>query len=286
MLFPWNKYEELAVGRRNTLQVFITNKCNLNCNGCFAKAVMKDDEFMSLEEYQRTIKNFLEQGGEQINILGGEPLLHQKLGEILDTNRKHKIKTTIYTNGYYLKRFNKEFFDGIKLRISLYCKTGGTKSTASLPKTDIPIEVCFMVSSSTTLKELLETAKIVETEHDCNVFFISSIRELDNPHKEFFEDTPLCMNVLEYKKLVHEFLKQYDGNMEIHISKRGVFESTKNMAENKCRFANQFIGGKTIQCPYDVINSKFQEGYSFGKRHCQQNNTCLMSKIAVKRIPT
>ena len=283
MLFPWNKYKELPVGRRNTLQVFIITECNLHCEGCFARSIMKGTSFISLEEYSSAVKDFIARGGEQINILGGEPLLHPNLAGILDINRQQKLKTTIYTNGYHLNKFDKKFFDGIKLRVSLYCKTGGTKSTASIPKTNIPIEVCFMVSANTTLNELLETANIVETEHNCKVFFISSIRELDNPNKEFFEDTPLCMNLLEYKKLVHDFLRQCNENMEIHISKRGVFESTINLAENKCRFSNYFIGGKIIQCPYDVINAKFQPGYAFGKRNCQQNNTCLMSKIAVKR---
>ena len=43
MRFPWNKYIELPLERRNTLQVFITNKCNLKCKGCFARNVMGED---------------------------------------------------------------------------------------------------------------------------------------------------------------------------------------------------------------------------------------------------
>lgn len=71
--------------------------------------------------------------------------------------------------------------------------------------------------------------------------------------------------------------------MEIHISKRGVFESTKSLADNKCVFANYFKGNKIIQCPYDVVNMKFQKDYEFGKRFCQHNNSCLMSKIVLKK---
>jgi hypothetical protein len=72
--------------------------------------------------------------------------------------------------------------------------------------------------------------------------------------------------------------------MEIHISKRGVFESTKTLPDTKCRFSNQFIGGKVIQCPYDIVNMKFQTDYNFGTRDCQHNSTCLMSKIILRRI--
>ena len=140
-----------------------------------------------------------------------------------------------------------------------------------------------MVSRNTTAEELIESANYIEENYNSKVFFISSIRELDNLRKEFFDDTDLTMNLLNYKEIVHKFLQFYKGGMEIHISKRGVFESTKTLAEHKCRFANYFIGGKIIQCPYDAVNLKFQKDYQFNSRNCQQNNTCLMSKIILKR---
>lgn len=282
MRFPWNKYEELPLGRRNTLQIFITNRCNLKCPGCFARNAMENNADIGVEEYRMVIEKLIAKDGKQINILGGEPLLHPKLKELLDINRLHNLKTTIYTNGYFLNKYEAEDFKNIKLRVSLYCKTGGVKAIDNLPRIDFPMEVCYMVSKNTTVNELLETASDIEKNYHCPVFFISSIRELDNPNKEFFEDTPISMSVLDYKKLVHEFLEKYAGAMEIHISKRGVFESTVTLPDNHCRFANYFIGGKIIQCPYDVVNLKFQEDYFFGKRNCQQSSTCLMSKIILK----
>lgn len=280
MKFPWHKYNEKTLGRRNTLQIFITNDCNLKCRGCFARNIIgENQENISLEEYKKVLGLFLAKGGQQINLLGGEPLVHPNLREILEMNRSNKIKTTVYTNGYFLDKFSEKDFEGAKLRVSLYCKNGKIKSVQSLPETTIPFDANFMVSRKTTLDELLDSAKEVETKYNCKTFFISSIRELDNPRKEFFDDTPITMPVLEYKELVHNFLIQYSGNMQIHVSKRGVFESTTTPADNKCRFANYFIGGKVIQCPYEVVNSKFQKDYSFGERYCQQNNSCLMSKV-------
>tara|TARA_Y100000034_G_scaffold135968_2_gene210034 strand:- start:464 stop:1321 length:858 start_codon:yes stop_codon:yes gene_type:complete len=283
MKFPWHKYEELPLSRRNTLQVFITNACNLKCTGYFARKVIKEDnKNIELEEYEKVIKTFLKKKGKQINLLGGEPLLHPKLKEILDINQSNNLKTTIYTNGYFLDKFSKEDLNGAKLRVSIY-GSRGNKGTYALPSTNIPFDANFMVSKNLALTELLDSADYVEQNHNCNVFFISSIRELDNPEKEFFIDTAITMPVLGYKKLVHKFLDKYSGNMDIHVSKRGVFESTQTPADNKCHFANYFIGNKIIQCPYDVVNLKFQKDYTFGQRHCQQNNSCLMSKLIFKR---
>ncbi len=283
MFFPWAEYDELVVGKRNTLQIFITNRCNLHCEGCFARKIMGNKEDMTLEEYCSTVKTFQEKGGQQINLLGGEPLIHPKFREILGINRLEKIKTTVYTNGYLLDRYNPSDFNDAKLRVSLYCESGKNKSLDTLPRTDIPLDVCFMVSKNTTTRELLNTAQELEGGYNCDTFFISSLRELDNPRKEFFDDTAMTMPVMEYKELVHNFLKEYNGKMEIHVSKRGVFESTKNITEHVCRFANYAIGGKIVQCPYDLVNEKYQKDYEFGKRNCQQNNSCLMSKVAFKR---
>ncbi len=279
MKFPWHKYEEKKLGRRNTLQVFVTNDCNLSCKGCFARNLMGDGkEHMGLEEYGNVIDVFLEKGGKQINLIGGEPLLHPKIRDILRFNKEKDIKTTIYTNGKFIDKINDEDLQGAKLRVSLYAQYG-FKGAYDLPETNTKIDANFMIGAKTTVEDLVNSAKHIEENYNCNVFFISSLRDLDNPEQEFFYDTPLCMPVIDYKKLVNEFLWEYDGNMEVHVSKRGVFESTTTLPDNKCRFANYSIGNKIVQCPYDIVSMKLQRDYEFGKRNCQHNNSCLMSKI-------
>ncbi|MBP7708353.1 radical SAM protein [Candidatus Pacearchaeota archaeon] len=283
MKFPWHLYEELPVEKRNTLQIFTTNRCNLRCEGCFARKLLVNNANISMDEYRGAINKGVERGVKQINLLGGEPLIHPNIQEMIRLNREHQLKTTIYTNGYFLKNYTAEQLAGAKLRVSVYCKTDGIKSADGLPKTAIPFEANFMVSSKTKLEELLICAKEYEERYAGKVFFISSIRELDNPAQEFFQDTPLTMPVIDYKQMVHSFLEKYSGDMEIHVSKRGVFESTLDLPVTKCAFANYIIGGKIVQCPYDLVNEKFQGDYEFGRRNCQQNSTCLMSKVVYKR---
>lgn len=264
--------------------MFITTKCNMHCPGCFARNIKATHEFMPYQEYFSGISDAKAKGCQQINILGGEPLLHPNLKTFLRYNKSQDLKTTIYTNGTYLSNFKPEDFTGVKLRVSVYSTLAREKGAVLIPNVGIPFDANFMVSKGTTLYDMMSSAEIVETRYHCKVFFISSIRELDNYDREFFKDTERTMPVLQYKKLVHDFLINYKGNMDIHISKRGVFESTVNLPFNQCRFANYFIDGKIIQCPYDIVNLRYQKGYTFGERFCKQNNTCLMSKIKLRPI--
>ena len=89
MKFPWYKYEEQELDRRNTLQIFITNRCNLKCDGCFARNIMGDrKQDMSLKEYGEILLEFIQKGGKQINIIGGEPLLHPDIITMIELNNK------------------------------------------------------------------------------------------------------------------------------------------------------------------------------------------------------
>lgn len=290
MKFPWHKYEEIETKKRNTLQVFITNKCNLKCDGCFARNTMNDEnneEYISIKEYHKILCNFVDRGGEKINLLGGEPLLHPELKRILKLNKSRGLKTTIYTNGLLINKYNQRDFCGAKIRISIY-NTGNDKykSLLKIPVVKYPVDFCYMVAKETSSIDLTVAVQYIDETFNCDAFFISSIRELDNPRKEFFDDTEMTMPIIKYKELVHNFLNdyiEYDINMDIHISKRGIFESTKNLPVRKCKFANYFIGGKIIQCPYDVVNLKYQKDYEFNKKYCQQNSTCLMSKVIYRK---
>jgi organic radical activating enzyme len=305
MKFPWSKYIEIPSERRNTLQVFITNVCNLRCEGCFARKIMGDSKeahnIISIEEYREAIYKFIDKGGEQVNLLGGEPLTHIHLPSLIHTNIIFGLKTTIYTNGYFLENYERdcryyldeylktpdkdlrEEFKKVKMRVSLYSNDSGYKKISNIPTKNVPFEGNFMVSSKTTLDELLDVARCLEKDFKTKVFFISSLRELDNDRREFFDDTPLTMPIIGYKELVHRFLDAYEGNMDIHVSSRGVFQSTLGCGYNKCRFSNYFVGGKTIQCPYDIVNLEYQDDYEFDKRHCQHNSTCLMTKVIYRK---
>ena len=73
---------------------------------------------MPIEEYQKAIQHAIYKGVKQINILGGEPFLHSALPEFCRYNKAFGLKTTIYTNGTFLNRWDN--LHGAKIRVSIY----------------------------------------------------------------------------------------------------------------------------------------------------------------------
>ncbi|MDD5164752.1 MAG: 4Fe-4S cluster-binding domain-containing protein, partial [Patescibacteria group bacterium] len=87
----------------NTLQLFITNRCNLRCKGCFYAHKLGAKE-MSLREYQDYILKYLPEI-QKVILLGGEPTMHKNLPQMLKFNNQYGLKTTIYSTGFNLEQF-------------------------------------------------------------------------------------------------------------------------------------------------------------------------------------
>lgn len=114
------------------LEIGIVEYCNLNCKGCshFSPLAYKSD-FIAVNEYEMDIKRMasLVPIIYKIRILGGEPLLHPNLNEIIDITRQYYPFTEIHvvTNGLLLTRIKDDLSTWAKkdifVDISMYPPT-------------------------------------------------------------------------------------------------------------------------------------------------------------------
>ena len=99
------------------LNLYITGKCNLNCKGCNAFSPIADNYLMDTASFESDCRRLSELGGvdkiPEIQILGGEPLLHPKLNEIMTIARSYFPKTNlnILTNGILLLEQKEDFWE-------------------------------------------------------------------------------------------------------------------------------------------------------------------------------
>ena len=79
---------------------YITYRCNLNCSYCDIVPNAKFNKTVdcSFEKYEKNLSDLKSIGIKFIDFTGGEPLLHNKLNQMLMLAKKRKFKTSVTTN--------------------------------------------------------------------------------------------------------------------------------------------------------------------------------------------
>lgn len=93
----------------------ILDHCNLKCKGCEHFAAIADERFVSLDDIKKDLaqmSKILKGDVARIGVMGGEPLLHPQLKEILISTRLFFPGTLIHlvTNGLLLLRQDEDFW--------------------------------------------------------------------------------------------------------------------------------------------------------------------------------
>ena len=105
-------FEEVKKNYKKTVQLFLTEKCNLNCGFCFRREKGFEIEDMSFEIAKNIISKY-SSSETKISFTGGEPTLNRDLEKMLESCSDFGIESEIYTNGK--KHFN-NYDTEVKLR--------------------------------------------------------------------------------------------------------------------------------------------------------------------------
>ena len=84
------------------LKIELTNKCSRNCKHCSSSATNSIDNLkvLDFDDVSRIIKEAKLMGAETIVFTGGEPLMYDRLPELIKLTSILKMKSTIYTFAY------------------------------------------------------------------------------------------------------------------------------------------------------------------------------------------
>lgn len=284
--YDTSRWEETKVKPLNTLQMFITNKCNLRCKGCFYAHNLGEGK-MNIDRYKLHVLDNLNDI-KKVVILGGEPTLHNNLPRMIRFNNACRLRTTIYTNGYklgILEGMRKQELRYTEIRIGVHGTVSSEKPLMNIKKTSLPVTITYMLTRENG-HELMTAAKIAEKDFNCKKFYISSIRDILTT-QDYWKDTEETLPMEEYFNAVQRFVNDYKGKMDIHIAWRGVVRTQDEKARkgecvNKCRFGNIFPDDKKIVCPLDISKNVYSDELRFNERQCNKNSSCILTKIVLK----
>lgn len=142
------------------LDVSITNYCERGCDFCY-RGSNKNGKSMSLELYEKILKNAEQTGVFQIAIGGGNPNQHPQFIEILKLTRKYGIIPSYTTNG---QGMTKEIYEASKkyagaVAVSWYSPSDDAKKVIKNCRLyDIPVNIHFVLDEESIgrARELLK----------------------------------------------------------------------------------------------------------------------------------
>lgn len=115
-LVLWKKRNfEAVYDEIPSLDIELAGECNLNCKSCSHFSPLERGEKLSIEEFEKDLKQLsqiIPDKIRKINLLGGEPLLHEQIEEFMKISRKYFPRIDIYivTNGILLLNQKESFW--------------------------------------------------------------------------------------------------------------------------------------------------------------------------------
>ncbi len=111
------------------VEIQLCDRCNLDCAYCSHLSPVSKPVTISLETLEAECHRLAHVGVDEVNLMGGEPLLHPQVCEAIKLTRSilPNIKLIVSTNGLLLPRMSKDFWqccrdNRVVLRITPYPK--------------------------------------------------------------------------------------------------------------------------------------------------------------------
>jgi MoaA/NifB/PqqE/SkfB family radical SAM enzyme len=79
----------------------LTNRCNFRCDYCHIPLQKREE--MTTAEWKRAMTEFRDGGMGRASLIGGEPLLREDAGELIEHLRSLGVHTAMNTNGWYVR---------------------------------------------------------------------------------------------------------------------------------------------------------------------------------------
>lgn len=90
---------------KKILHLYPTMRCPLNCDYCYVNDVNRNQSELSMEVYNKLLREAKEIGVSVVDIAGGEPLAFQNIIPLLRACKKNNQLTKLVSNGLYLSEY-------------------------------------------------------------------------------------------------------------------------------------------------------------------------------------
>ena len=118
------------------LRVSVTHACQLHCRFCHQEGIDAHWQKIAIDPgfFSRLVRSYADSGGRLVELTGGEPTAHPKIGALIDVVSDTEAQTILCTNGLKLDRVMPQITAGRidLIRLSLHATDSGTQAKSLL----------------------------------------------------------------------------------------------------------------------------------------------------------
>lgn len=280
-----------------SLLLFITGKCNLNCKNCFSTSTRNSVE-MTLEQIRKILD--ANKAFKKIDLMGGEPLLHKDIEQIIEEIRKRNLHPSIYTNGIKLNELSEDIMP-IRACVSFHEIESENPSRKPLKpilhnlsefaKKGNKLKLVFLMDRY-NVDRALEIVDFV----DKNMIFVDKLTiGLMRYENDYWNDNHEGVLPFEsYANHVQKLINEYTGRLDLDIFLKGVltFEGDPGDLPNRVnRFKCVFQDLTYSDCLYNACDLKhpnLANNYKLPESLCSCKHTgkrkCLADKVRLTKV--
>ena len=97
----------------------ITQQCNLKCVFCYEESDCHNKKHMTMEDFEKARKFLINYGIKEIQFIGGEPMIHPRLKEMIEACVNDFDFIEVYTNGTFITQEWCDFFKKYNIRVAI-----------------------------------------------------------------------------------------------------------------------------------------------------------------------
>ena len=222
---------------------FVNKHCNFSCMYCYGKYNEYQGKEVPLSQVKQIIAELDKAGTKRICILGGEPLLRNDIGEIVNDFRDRRIQVIMNTNGELLRKRIKD----LKRLNHVYVSFDGTKEghdanrgagtyEKALDGIDAALEegIPLGIVSVMTNNNIQDLPFIVDfaKQRNLSLYVYTAMGQVEeNGDKERHAISSLPTPE-EYRPMIQKILDEIDKGAPIRYSKK-VYENSLNWPDYK-----------------------------------------------------
>jgi sulfatase maturation enzyme AslB (radical SAM superfamily) len=169
------------------MDIYITEKCNANCNNCFNRKFRSNNE-ISISDFKQLCAYLRNNGCENVRLMGGEPTIHSRFKEMAKIAQDYFSEVRLLTNalGNGIFDFNPREEDNIvynfacvgydfQLTKMLFEKPGKRELSIVVSKNTDTTELIHKLNSIFSTDDLINRIEIgLHLDATCDVFLDSS----------------------------------------------------------------------------------------------------------------